>query len=158
MRESKALKGKQIISLNDGCDLGIVEEIYLDTKLNSIVAIGIRGLFKPQIDLILSQFINTFGQDALLVANSKMVVKQQDNLLEEWIQCSQLQGRTVMSQEGQKIGFISEILLDNQGSVSGFTLGYTLSSNSLITLFERSAVLDVGGFRSPMIIRLQNVD
>lgn len=157
MRESKTLTGKQIITLNDGTDLGVVKEIYFDTNLNSIVAVGIGDLFKPQTSLISINNIMIFGQDALLVVDSNIMIDRQESLLREWIQRGQLRGRFVTTEEGQQVGFISEVLLDDQGGVSGFTLAHTHLCNPLITIFKRSAVLDVGGVRSPMMIGLHDV-
>jgi len=163
MRLGKDLVGKPIISITDGRSLGNAKDIYINTDLNNITGIylGSEGLIKRKHFLITRDNVVVFGIDAILVKDSD-VVAQENDLPESvaWVRLSKLNKREVDTPGGTKVASIGDIILGEQGEISGFALSRVyvegpIEQNGTIA---RTAVIDTGGADGVMTIDLTKAE
>jgi len=125
MRLGKSLIGNQVFGRRDGRRLGEVKDLYLDDELMEVVGIflGREGLLRPTPRFVERRDIALFGIDALL-AESPFTVYEKDEAPEPpgWLRLDQLQGREVRTPGGTKIGKVGDVVLDEEGRITGFSL------------------------------------
>jgi len=148
MRLGKSLIGNQVFGRMDGRKLGEVKDLYLDDELTEVVGIflGREGLLRPTPRFVERRDIALFGIDALL-AESPFTVYEKDEAPEPpgWLRLEHLQGREVRTPGGTKIGKIGDVVLDEEGRVTGFNL-VNLSVRGPLAEADavaRSALVDV---------------
>lgn len=163
MRLGKDLVGKQIISVTDGRSLGNAKDIYISHDLTDITGIylGSEGLIKRKHFLIARPNVVVFGIDAILVRTSE-VVTEEDDLPEtvSWVRLSKLNKREVDTPGGTKVANIGDIILGEQGNITGFSLSRVyvegpIEKNGTI---PRSAVIDTGDEDGVMTIDLTKAE
>lgn len=163
MRLGKDLVNKQIISVTDGRSLGNAKDIYIDSELTDITGIylGSEGLIKRKHFLITRADVVVFGIDAILVRTSDVIVEEND--LPEtvaWVRLSKLSKRDVDTPGGTKVASIGDIILGEQGNITGFALSRVyvegpIEKNGTI---PRTAVIDTGGDDGVMTIDLTRAE
>lgn len=163
MRLGKDLVGKQIISVTDGRSLGNAKDIYISSDLTDITGIylGSEGLIKRKHFLITRENVVVFGIDAILVRTSEVVVEEND-LPESvaWVRLSKLSKRDVDTPGGTKVASIGDIILGEQGDITGFALSRVyvegpIEKNGTI---PRTAVIDTGDEDGVMTIDLTRAE
>ena len=163
MRLGKDLVGKQIISITDGRSLGAAKDIYINNDLNAITGIylGSEGLIKRKHFLITRDNVVIFGIDAILVKNSDVIAEEND-LPESvaWVRLSKLNKREVDTPGGTKVASIGDIILGEQGEITGFALSRVyvegpIEQNGTIA---RTAVIDTGDADGVMTIDLTKAE
>lgn len=163
MRLGKDLVGKQIISITDGRSLGAAKDIYINNDLNAITGIylGSEGLIKRKHFLITRDNVTVFGIDAILVKNSDVIAEEND-LPESvaWVRLSKLNKREVDTPGGTKVASIGDIILGEQGEITGFALSRVyvegpIEQNGTIA---RTAVIDTGDADGVMTIDLTKAE
>ncbi|MCP4421461.1 MAG: hypothetical protein GY805_33035 [Chloroflexi bacterium] len=163
MRLGKDLVGKQIISITDGRSLGAAKDIYINSNINAIIGIylGSEGLIKRKHFLITRDNVVVFGIDSILVKNSD-VVTEENNLPESvaWLRLSKLNKREVDTPGGTKVASIGDIILGEQGEITGFALSRVyvegpIEQNGTIA---RTAVIDTGDADGIMTIDLTKAE
>jgi uncharacterized protein YrrD len=163
MRLGKDLVGKQIISITDGRSLGAAKDIYINNELTAITGIylGSEGLIKRKHFLITRDNVVVFGIDAILVKNSDVVAEEND-LPESvaWLRLSKLNKREVDTPGGTKVASIGDIILGEQGEITGFALSRVyvegpIEQNGTIA---RTAVIDTGDTDGVMTIDLTKAE
>ena len=159
MRLGKDLVGKQIISVTDGRSLGNAKDIYLNNDLTDITGIylGSEGLIKRKHFVITRADVVVFGIDAILVRASD-VIGEENELPESvaWTRLSKLNKREVDTPGGTKVATIGDIILGEQGNITGFALSRVylegpIEKNGTI---PRTAVIDTGDEDGVMTIDL----
>ena len=163
MRLGKDLVNKQIISITDGRSLGSAKDIYMDSELMAITGIylGSEGLIKRKHFLITRADVIVFGIDAILVRASDVIAEE--NELPEtvgWVRLSKLNKREVDTPGGTKVASIGDIILGEQGDISGFALSRVyvegpIEKNGTI---PRTAVIDTGYEDGVMTIDLTRAE
>ena len=163
MRLGKDLVNKQIISITDGRSLGTAKDIYMDNELTAITGIylGSEGLIKRKHFLITRSDVVVFGIDAILVRTSDVIAEE--NELPEtvgWTRLSKLNKREVDTPGGTKVASIGDIILGEQGDISGFALSRVyvegpIEKNGTI---PRTAVIDTGDEDGVMTIDLTRAE
>ncbi|MBK8903411.1 MAG: hypothetical protein IPM53_19670 [Anaerolineaceae bacterium] len=163
MRLGKDLVGKQIISVTDGRSLGNAKDIYISSDLTTITGIylGSEGLIKRKHFLITRSDVVVFGIDAILVRTSE-VIAEENSLPESvaWVRLSKLSKREVDTPGGTKVATIGDIILGEQGNITGFALSRVfvegpIEKNGTI---PRSAVIDTGDEDGVMTIDLTRAE
>ncbi|MAT97727.1 MAG: hypothetical protein CL608_11330 [Anaerolineaceae bacterium] len=163
MRLGKDLVNKQIISVTDGRSLGNAKDIYIDSDLMDITGIylGSEGIIKRKHFLITRADVVVFGIDAILVRTSDVVAEEND-LPESvaWVRLSKLSKREVDTPGGTKVASIGDIILGEQGNITGFALSRVyvegpIEKNGTI---PRTAVIDTGGEDGVMTIDLTRAE
>lgn len=163
MRLGKDLVGKQIISVTDGRSLGNAKDIYISSDLTAITGIylGSEGLIKRKHFLITRADVVVFGIDAILVRTSEVITEE--NTLPEsvaWMRLSKLSKREIDTPGGTKVGAIGDIIVGEQGNITGFALSRVnvqgpIEKNGTI---PRSAVIDTGDDDGVMTIDLTRAE
>lgn len=125
MRLGKSLISNPVFGRMDGRKLGEVKGLYLDDDLTEVVGIflGREGLLRPTPRFVERRDIALFGIDALL-AESPFTVYEGDEAPEPpgWLRLDHLQGREVRTPGGTKIGKLGDVVLDEEGRITGFSL------------------------------------
>lgn len=163
MRLGKDLVGKQIISITDGRSLGTAKDIYMSSELDAITGIylGSEGLIKRKHFLITRADVVVFGIDTILVGDSDVIAEE--NELPEtvaWVRLSKLNKREVDTPGGTKVASIGDIILGEQGEITGFALSRVyvegpIAQNGTIA---RTAVIDTGDADGVMTIDLTKAE
>ncbi len=163
MRLGKDLVGKQIISITDGRSLGAAKDIYVSSDLTDITGIylGSEGLIKRKHFLITRADVVVFGIDAILVRHSDVIAEEND--MPEtvaWVRLSKLNRREVDTPGGTKVATIGDIILGEQGNITGFALSRVylegpIEKNGTI---PRTAVIDTGDEDGVMTIDLTRAE
>ena len=163
MRLGKDLVGKQIISITDGRSLGAAKDIYISSELDAITGIylGSEGLIKRKHFVITRADVVVFGIDVILVNNSD-VISEENSLPESvaWVRLSKLSKREVDTPGGTKVATIGDIILGEQGHITGFALSRVfvegpIEKNGTI---PRTAVIDTGDEDGVMTIDLTKAE
>ncbi|MCB8939158.1 MAG: PRC-barrel domain-containing protein [Ardenticatenaceae bacterium] len=163
MRLGKDLVGKQIISVTDGRSLGNTKDIYLNNALTEITGIylGSEGLIKRKHFLITRTDVVVFGLDAILVRSSE-VIAEENSLPESvaWVRLSKLNKREIDTPGGTKVGTIGDIIVGEQGNITGFALSRVnvqgpIEKNGTV---PRTAVIDTGDADGVMTIDLTKAE
>lgn len=149
MRLSKDLLNKAIVTIDDGSIVGHVKDIYLNADLSEMAGIHLKkeGLFRRRALLIPAHSVVVFGIDVVLI-NSIQSVSDDKKLVEaaSWILLDKLQGREVDTPGGTRVGTIGDVVLDEEGMVTGYALSRVLVEGPIAEtrVIDRGAVLNVG--------------
>lgn len=150
MRLGKELIGKPIYSLTDGRELGSVKDIYLDLDLNLLngIFLGTEGLFSRKARVITRDNIAVFGYDAVLVKGSDVETDSNETPeVELWLRREVVQGRSIETPGGTKVGSVGDILFDEKAKVVGFSLARVYVAGPIADkmVVMKEAVTDTGG-------------
>ena len=163
MRLGKDLTGKPIISVTDGRLVGYAKDLYTNKDLYWVTGIytGSEGLIGRKDKLIHRDNIVVFGIDAILVKNADVETDNKDlDEANDWQRLEKLRGRVVDTPGGTKVGTIGDIIIGEEGEVTGFSLSRVhiegpVADNGTI---PRNAVVDTGSVDGGMTIDLQKVE
>ena len=160
----KDIIGNSVITVSDGRSIGKVKDIYLTTDLQSVVGIymGTEGLFSRRSLLVKSEDVVTMGKDAVLVKHVEVIQEEKDisETEETWLRRDELQGRTVDSPDGTKIGKVGDVIINKEGKVLGFSLSQVyisgpIADNNSVAIHT---VQDVGREDGIMTIDLEQAE
>jgi uncharacterized protein YrrD len=163
MRLSKDLAGKPIISVTDGRILGSVKDIYVNQELSWMTGIfvGQEGLIKRKSLLIARESVVVFGIDAILVKKSDVITNDRE-LAEagNWLRLTKLRGRQVDTPGGTKVGTIGDIILGEDGHVTGFALAKVFVEGPVAQqgTIPREALVDAGDQDGVMTVDLTRAE
>jgi uncharacterized protein YrrD len=160
----KDIIGNPVITVSDGRSIGKVKDIYLTTDLQSVAGIylGTDGLFSRRSLLVKSGDVVTFGNDAILVKHDDVIQEEKDisEPKEIWLRRDDLQGRSIDSPGGTKIGKVGDVVMDKDGKVLGFSLSEVYISGPIAD--NRSVAIhtvqDVGHEDGVMTIDLEQAE
>lgn len=163
MRFSKDLIGKPIFSIDDGRNLGVVRDVYLDKALAWLagVHLGKEGLISRKALVIPREAIAVFGVDAILAKSADAVTDDKKMAdIENWLRLEKLQGREVDTPGGTKVGTVGDVMLDEEARIVGFSLSrvYVEGPVAENPIIMRDAVLDIGRDDDAMTIDLSKVE
>lgn len=163
MRLGKDLTGKPIISISDGRLVGYAKDLYVNQDLYWITGIytGSEGLISRKSKLVQRQDVVVFGIDAILVKHAD--VETDNKAVEEadgWLRLEKLRGRGVDTPGGTKVGAIGDIMLGEEGQISGFTLGRVYVEGPIAEkgVIPRSTIIDTGQVDGLMTVDLQKIE
>lgn len=161
----KDIIGNLVITVSDGHAIGKVKDVYLTINLQSVAGIylGSKGLFSSRSSfLVKSEDVVTMGEDAVLVKHDEVIQEEKDNseIEETWLRRDELQGRTVDSPGGTKIGKVDDVIINKEGQVLGFSLSHVYISGPIAD--NRSVAIhtvqDVGHEDGVMTIDLEQAE
>lgn len=163
MRIGKDLVDKPIYSVTEGRLLGKVKDVYLNPSLEKIVGLylGSEGIFNRRSLLINRDHISLFGLDAILATDSDVVLEEEQvEEVGEWLRRQNVQGRSVDTTGGTKVGVIGDILFNDQGGVIGFKLARVFVEGPMAKkqAVAREVVVDVGNVDGAMTIDLAQAE
>jgi len=162
----KDIMGNPVITVSDGRSIGKVNDIYLTTNLQSVAGIYLGskgGLFSSRSSFLVKRGdVVTLGEDAVLVKHDQVIQEEKDipDLEETWLRRDELQGRTVDSPGGTKVGKVGDVIINEEGTVLGFTLSQVyisgpIADNRAVAIHT---VQDVGHGDGVMTIDLEQAE
>lgn len=149
MRFGRDLYKKPLISITDGRQIGQVKDLYLDEALRTLtgVHVGSEGLIRRKNLIIPREQIVVFGIDAVLVKNADVIVDdEQFTQAEQWTLLNKLRGKEMDTPGGTKVGTIGDIIIGEEGDITGFTLSKVFVEGPIAESgsVSRSALIDTG--------------
>lgn len=163
MRLGKDLTNKPIISVTDGRILGEVKDLYIDAELYNLTGLhlGTEGLLKRKSNLIERANVVVFGIDVMLTRQADVVTD--DQVLADaqaWLRLDKLRGREIDTPGGTRLGKLGDVMLDEDGRITGFTLARVYVEGPLAEkgVIKRAAVIDTGRDDSPMTVDLLKLE
>ena len=132
----KDIIGNPVITVSDGLSIGKVKDVYLTNNLQSMsgIYLGSKGLFSNRSSfLVESDNVVTMGKDAVLVKHDDVIQEENNNsnIEQTWLRRDELQGRTVDSPGGTKIGKVDDVIMNKEGQVLGFSLSHVYISGPI---------------------------
>jgi uncharacterized protein YrrD len=163
MLQGKDLIGNAVVTVSDGREVGKVKDVYLDAGAQRIAGIylGASGLLSRTTYYVARKDIVTLGADAVLVTHADVV--HEDGELEErktWLRRDELQGRQVDTPGGTRIGRISDVVVNRDGEVVGFSLGQVYVDGPVADnrAIERDTVVDMGEVDGVITVNLEQAE
>lgn len=150
MRVAQEMIGKPIISVEEGQELGKVQDFYLNRDLTELAAVylGSEGLLSRKESLIKWSDVEKLGQDAILVKDAGCVIEAPDASegIESYIRRDEIRDRPVDTPGGTNIGHVGDVVLDDGAKIAGFSLSQTFVSGPIAEnrAISRAAVVDTG--------------
>ena len=125
-RASQEFIGKAVISIADGRKIGTVSDIMIDRDTLKIAAVATSkgNIFNREVEAISAENVEVWGRDVILVTGSD-VINKEENMAgkEKWLYVSDhIRGRYVVSVDGQRVGQISDVIVDRDGRILGYEL------------------------------------
>ncbi|RYX84823.1 hypothetical protein EON83_07725 [bacterium] len=136
MRKAKSLLGLSVITHNDGKNLGTVRDLIFSDNSQKLLALLLsdRELF-GMIDAVCVPWnqVREIGGDALMVESETSQQKvHADALIAESYDARQsIDGKQITTDQGEKVGFVSDLYLDDSGYVSAFEVSGGLFADAL---------------------------
>ena len=163
MQLAKDFIGRPVFSVSEGCQLGTVKDVYLDGGLLSVAGLylGSGRLLSCRFLVIERSNITVFGVDAILVQHAAVVVRTgKDIESAKWIRRDRLQGQSVVTSGGAKVGTIDDALLNAGMRVIGFSLARVFVEDPVADnrAIVREALIDFGKEDQPMIVDLAKAE
>ncbi len=126
-RVSSELMDKPIVSAVDGKIIAKVKDLLIDPTTRTVSAILYEegNILSRQTRLVPAGAIQVWGIDVILIASAEAVVpKEQLACHEQCLSVSdQLKGRSIVSQDGTRIGELNDVVIDSNGVIVGYDLG-----------------------------------
>ena len=163
MAATKDYADKLLVSMTDGKKLGEVKDIYCDSEITKVVAahLGKSGIINRKSLMVDLSHVKLFGIDVWLMDGSEIVIAADDvQGADKYVLGDSLRGREMQTDGGTKIGSVSDILIDAQNNVIGFSLGKIQVQGPIAEAkaIARAAVTDLGSENSPMIVVLEQAE
>jgi uncharacterized protein YrrD len=125
MRSGKDFDNKPIISVSDGQILGRTKDLYVNQDLTQLAGlyVGTEGVIRRTDKIIPTDRIVLFGVDVILVKDPDVITTTKSvPESDKWHRLSHLHGKEARTPGGTKLATLDDILLDEQGAVTGFSL------------------------------------
>lgn len=124
-----SLQGLPVITLSNGIKVGTVEDFYMDAESNEVRALqvnyGILG-----IRTLPNDFISEIRPDAITAPNPQALIDpKRDGRLPALILGSSLRSYKLMSEKGQLIGPIADIVLATYPPIALRVAGFVVSGS-----------------------------
>ncbi len=133
MRKGKTLIGKDVLSLADGAKLNTVKDVIIGQENDEIVALLVdEGGLLSSSQVVPVEAIQSFGKDAVVIANSRAVVpaSRYPRVNEILNRKDSLMGKRVFTEMGEQKGSISDMYFDEgTGRILGFEVSGGLVNN-----------------------------
>jgi uncharacterized protein YrrD len=126
IRLSAELRDKPIVSMTDGKIMAKVKDVLINPTTRTVSAVLFEegNILNRQMRVIPADAVRVWGVDVIIVASAEVVIpKEQLAGHEQSLSVSaQLKGRTIVSQDGTRIGELNDVVIDNNGVVVGYDL------------------------------------
>ena len=127
MQKGKSVIGRDVLSLATGARIHSVKDILIGANNDRVVALLVDegGLLGGSSTVVPFESISSFGRDAVIIEDETAVVAASTEPQVKVILDGnhKLLGKTVYTEEGQKIGSIADLYFeDSSGRISGFEI------------------------------------
>jgi uncharacterized protein YrrD len=118
--------GNPVISVTNGEMIAKVEDVQIDPNtLEAAAAVTSKGgLLSHDIEAIPADRVELWGRDAMLAKGSDVIVKEEElDSQHGWLSVSDdIRGHEVFTEDGTRVGEVSDLALDSQGRVKGYKM------------------------------------
>ncbi len=148
IRNWTEIRGLPIVALDTTLKLGTVEDFYFEPDTNAVRALRVnRGVLGHR--AVPANWINTIEPTRITVMNEEMVIEEEhDGRLPELPLGHSLLSYKVVSENGETIGTVSNILLDTQPPIALRVAAYEViierGRRSRQKVFSADEVTDYG--------------
>ncbi|GIV98565.1 MAG: hypothetical protein KatS3mg057_3222 [Herpetosiphonaceae bacterium] len=146
MRKATDLIGRRVITQTTGEIIATIRDLVFDPQGRNVVAALVDGggLFGEQRAVLWSSVIGI--GDMIVVRGEQPIVsiKEQPDLDELVSQGISVVGAPVVSESGQRLGIVSDVLISAAGEVIGFEIGMGWLSFSKNKFLPASQVTTIG--------------
>jgi uncharacterized protein YrrD len=132
--------GKPVVSTDSGDKLGTISDALLDASAATVVGLVVRHGLIPKEHVLPLADVQRVGRDAVLARTEEHLMGSR-----EWrkgeveaTKSSEVMGRRVVTAEGEQLGAVSDILIDEQ---TGHFGGLEVQSHSLGGLRSHRSML-----------------
>jgi uncharacterized protein YrrD len=135
MRKAKSLLGLNIISQREGKQLGTVRDLIFDEEAHKLVAVLLsdRELF-GMIDATVVPWsqVQQIGPHAIMVPSEDAIQKAHTDPLiaASYDQKKKLVGKKITTQQGEDLGVVGDLYLEDSGQVTGFEVSGGIFSDA----------------------------
>ncbi len=136
MRKAKSLLGLSVITHADGKNLGTVRDLIFSDNSQKLLALLLsdRELF-GMIDAMCVPWnqVREVGSDALMVESDQSLQKVHADAIvaESYDARHSIDGKQLTTDQGEKVGYVSDLYLDDSGYVSAFEVSGGLFADAL---------------------------
>jgi uncharacterized protein YrrD len=163
MSLGKELLNKPIFTIDEGKQIGKVQDLYLDDSLEVVLGlfVGSQGLVRRKSELIRSGDVVVFGVDAVLVRSDDVITD--DSVLpaaKSWVRREKVIGREVDTPGGTRLGLVGDVIVDATGRVTGLALSKAFVEGPLAEkrVIDRSVIIDTGHQDGRMTVDLHKLE
>jgi uncharacterized protein YrrD len=125
-RSVNELKGKTILSVNEGAKIGSVDDVLIDPNSLRIAALTVTsgGVFDRETNYVPASDVNKWGKDAVLVEGREVFRAEADiSDRETWISAgNKLNGLTMVDSQGTRLGRIEDVMIDESGKIVSYRI------------------------------------
>lgn len=123
MRASE-LRGRGVVTLNDAAKAGQVDDVLFDASYSTVRGSRVKKGVFTQLEAVPRDDLKAIGADAVTVATPDAInLENRFPQLSGAVRLSQAHGTKVMTQSGELLGTIRDLVLDDQArSVTGYLL------------------------------------
>jgi len=127
LHQVQNFKGKPIINITNGEQIGVVDDILIHLETTSVAAIVIikGNLLRQDLYAIQAQDIRVWGKDSVLVSGMDLLQKKsQVPELSGALSASEvMRGREIISLDGERSGELRDFLINQDGVLEGIEAG-----------------------------------
>lgn len=127
LHQLQSFKGKPIINVTNGEQMGVVDDILIQPESLSLAAIIISkgNLLRQDLYAVPTRDIKVWGKDAVLVSGFDMLRKKGEYPeLDTSLSASEaVRGREIISLDGERNGELKDFLVDQDGRLEGIEVG-----------------------------------
>lgn len=150
------LKGKSILNTRTGERLGQVDDIMVDPHTLAIAGLVLStgGMFNKESKIVPASDVETWGRDAILIHGDQLFLDGAEiPEWDSWISTNdRLNGLSVVTTTGEKIGQMDEVLVDHRGQIVAYRItegmggfgadSYEIPAQATRTLGKDVAIVD----------------
>jgi uncharacterized protein YrrD len=133
-RSVSELRGKTILSVNDGAKIGSVDDVLIDPNSLRVAALTVTsgGVFDRETNYVPASDVNKWGKDAVLVEGREVFRAEADITdRESWISAAnKLNGLTMVDSHGTRLGRIEDVLIDDSGKIVSYRISDSMMGGS----------------------------
>lgn len=125
MRRARSIVGLPIISLGEGLRVGEVRDLIFDPENRSVAALVVsEASWRRDAELVPIEKVRSFGRDAITIVDLTGVIKARgrSDLVKLLASGVQLDGLLAMTEGGNYLGVIEEVLLGPRGQMLAYEI------------------------------------
>ena len=130
MKRGQDLIGLAVIDLEIGEEIGQVTDVFFDHQLQSILGLKIKKKKGKGQDFIPYEKLYSLGEDMVVIEDKNCIGECQERY-QSLIDEGEVIGHKVISDQGEELGMVEDILLNDNGKLVAYELSEGLIQDIL---------------------------
>ncbi|OCL26827.1 hypothetical protein U472_04850 [Orenia metallireducens] len=130
MKRGQDLIGLAVMDLEIGEEIGEVTDVFFDHQSQSILGLKIKKKKGRGEDFIPYEKLYSLGEDMIVIEDKTCIGKCQEEY-QSLIDEGEVIGHKVISDQGEELGMVEDILLDDKGKLIAYELSEGLIQDIL---------------------------